>query len=185
MGIRVRALYQNSQLVLILIVAFCIGATVIGCWAVLSSNFTMPDSMVLIPPSPGLNVGCPSDLNLTFEQGMCMLLQSDSRNKISDISTFSHTVYIDLAVAWSTQLVFDTFIFLLTLMRSLHIRKERSRSIVEIILRDGSLYFAIMCIANVVNVTMLLVAKVRFRQHHNVECGVEPFLPEPIQRCHC
>ena len=66
-----------------------------------------------------------------------MSLQSDSRNKVSDISIFSHTVYIDCAVAWSAQLVFDTFIFLLTLMRSLHIRKERSRSIVEIILRDG------------------------------------------------
>ena len=68
---------------------------------------------------------------------MCTSLQSDSRSKVSDTSVFAHTIHIDLAVAWSAQLVFDTFIFLLTLMQSLRIRKERSRSIVEIILRDG------------------------------------------------
>jgi len=38
MGIRVRALYQNSQPVLILIVAFWIGATAVGCVCVPSMH---------------------------------------------------------------------------------------------------------------------------------------------------
>jgi len=48
-----------------------------------------------------------------------------------------HTVHIDLAVAWSAQLSFDIFIFLLTLVRSLRIRNERSRGTIDILLRDG------------------------------------------------
>jgi len=123
-------------------------------WAVLSSIFTPTDSRALIPqlPSPG-NVGCPSSLNLSSEQWAFSVLSASMRVDILQERVyvtpirfqkrsfwqlfFSPTVHKDLAVAWSTQLVFDTFIFLLTLMRSLHIRKERSRSIVEIILRDG------------------------------------------------
>ena len=61
-----------------------------------------------------------------------------SLQKLSfDISVFTHTTHIDLAIAWSAQLVFDIFIFLLTFMRSLRFRTERGRSIVEILLRDG------------------------------------------------
>ena len=64
-----------------------------------------------------------------------MSLQSHCRSKSFDISVFTHTVHIDLAVAWSAQLTFGTFISILTLMRSLRIRKASlSRSIVEIIL---------------------------------------------------
>ena len=70
-------------------------------------------------------------------RGVCRSHQSDSRTKVTDTSVFTHTILIDLAVAWSVQLLFDIFIFLLTLMRSLYIRKEGSRGIIEILLRDG------------------------------------------------
>ncbi|KIM64880.1 hypothetical protein SCLCIDRAFT_599807 [Scleroderma citrinum Foug A] len=63
-----------------------------------------------------------------------------------------------MAVAWSGQFTFDFFIFLFTLLLSLHIRQERSWSISNILLRDGSLYFAVMGSVNVVNVTVLLAA---------------------------
>ncbi|KIM63142.1 hypothetical protein SCLCIDRAFT_1214447 [Scleroderma citrinum Foug A] len=135
MAMRVRALYRNSRPILILILVFWFVGAVVSCWAVLSSIFTTSGQMVFIPPlpSPG-DVGCPSGLKLGYKQGLY------------------------LALAWSAQLVFDTFIFLLTLMRSLRIWRERSRSIIEILLRDGSLYFAIMCAANVANVIVLLAA---------------------------
>ena len=42
-----------------------------------------------------------------------------------------------VVAAWSGQLIFDMFIFLLTLIRSLRIRKHQSRSISDILLRDG------------------------------------------------
>ncbi|KAL4075681.1 hypothetical protein J3A83DRAFT_4186544 [Scleroderma citrinum] len=60
------------------------------------------------------------------------------------------------AAAWTGQLVFDFVVFLLTLIRSLQIRKERSQSIIDIFLRDGSLYFAVMCGANIANIIILL-----------------------------
>ena len=45
-----------------------------------------------------------------------------------------------MAVVWGRQLVFDMTIFLLTLIRSLRIRREGSLGIVNILLRDG-VYF--------------------------------------------
>jgi len=54
------------------------------------------------------------------------------------MSVFPRTTHIlGFAVAWSAQLVFDIFIFLLTLMRSLHFRKEGGRGVGDILLRDG------------------------------------------------
>ena len=43
-----------------------------------------------------------------------------------------------MAVAWSGQFTFDFFIFLFILLLSLHIRQERSWSISNILLRDGT-----------------------------------------------
>ena len=42
-----------------------------------------------------------------------------------------------MAIAWSGQLLYDFVIFLLTLVGSLRMRKEGSRSITDILLRDG------------------------------------------------
>ena len=47
MGIRVRALYQNSQPVLVLIVAFWIGTTVIGCVRVPSMHDPLPTTDIV------------------------------------------------------------------------------------------------------------------------------------------
>ena len=46
----------------------------------------------------------------------------------------------DIAAAWGGQLIFDVCIFILILVQSLHIRRERSRSISNILLQDG-MYF--------------------------------------------
>lgn len=45
--------------------------------------------------------------------------------------------HIDVAIVWSTQIALDALIFLLTLIQSLRIRKEGSRNIIDILLRDG------------------------------------------------
>ncbi|KIM64893.1 hypothetical protein SCLCIDRAFT_600225 [Scleroderma citrinum Foug A] len=66
--------------------------------------------------------------------------------------------HTDIAIAWSGQLLYDFVIFLLTLVGSLRMRNEGSRSVTDILLRDGSMYFAVMCAANVANVTVLLAA---------------------------
>ena len=48
-----------------------------------------------------------------------------------------HVLCTDIAIAWSGQLGFDMFIFFLTLVRSLRFRSEQSRSVSDILLRDG------------------------------------------------
>ncbi|KAL4068469.1 hypothetical protein V8B97DRAFT_1918589 [Scleroderma yunnanense] len=134
MTMRVYALYHNSRPVLIFLLALMFVASIIGCWAIFSNGFTPSGLTVLSVPqlqSTG-GVGCSSGAYLSSEQAVYM------------------------AAAWSGQLAFDVVVFLLTLVRSLRIRKEGSRSIVDILLRDGSLYFAVMCGANVVNIIVLL-----------------------------
>ena len=44
----------------------------------------------------------------------------------------------DLAAEWSGQLVFDLVVFLLTTMQSRRLRKSGTRSITDILLRDGT-----------------------------------------------
>ena len=43
----------------------------------------------------------------------------------------------DMVAAWSGQLIYDFVIFLLTLVRSLRIRKQPTHSITTLLLRDG------------------------------------------------
>ncbi|KAL4068471.1 hypothetical protein V8B97DRAFT_1918591 [Scleroderma yunnanense] len=62
------------------------------------------------------------------------------------------TCYV--AAVWSGQLVFDILVFLLTLVRSLQIRKESSRSIVDTLLWDDAI--RVMCGINIANITILL-----------------------------
>ncbi|KAH9983164.1 hypothetical protein BJV74DRAFT_50760 [Russula compacta] len=66
---------------------------------------------------------------------------------------------IRLATAWEAQALFDTLIFALTLARTLKMRKMHDmvisvtgRGLMDIVLRDGALYFAVMALANSVNI---------------------------------
>ena len=43
----------------------------------------------------------------------------------------------DIAIAWIGQLIFDIFVFLLTLLQTLRIRAKGRRSIADVFLRDG------------------------------------------------
>ncbi|KAH7924939.1 hypothetical protein BV22DRAFT_1129445 [Leucogyrophana mollusca] len=63
-----------------------------------------------------------------------------------------------LAAAWGGQLGFDVIIFALTLRKSWCIGPVGERALIDIVLRDGTLYFAIMTLANVGNIATLLLA---------------------------
>jgi len=58
-------------------------------------------------------------------------------NTVSDISPCVLYTHTDMAIAWSGQLLYDFVVFLFTLVGSLRMRKEGSRSITDILLRDG------------------------------------------------
>ncbi|KIM74120.1 hypothetical protein PILCRDRAFT_14678 [Piloderma croceum F 1598] len=65
---------------------------------------------------------------------------------------------IHLAIAWSGQLFFDAICFLLTLRKSFSIGRMGQRTLIDTLLRDGAVYFAIMTAANLGNILTFLLA---------------------------
>ncbi|KAF7296865.1 hypothetical protein MIND_00917800 [Mycena indigotica] len=59
-----------------------------------------------------------------------------------------------LALAWQSQLVCDILIFGLTLWRSLYHRYSLHDSLITTLIRDGSLYFAVLGLVNAANILM-------------------------------
>ncbi|KAN0136123.1 hypothetical protein V8E53_005983 [Lactarius tabidus] len=66
----------------------------------------------------------------------------------------------DAAVAWIGVLVFDSAIFSLTLYKAFTM--GRGIRLLNVIVRDGTMYFSALFIMNLANILMLLLAPVRF-----------------------
>ncbi|OCB88809.1 ABC1 domain protein [Sanghuangporus baumii] len=67
---------------------------------------------------------------------------------------------IKFATFWAGQLVFPTLIFIMTIIRVLHLRRLAPirDSILTVLLRDGIMYFLVIFVANTVNVVTYIVA---------------------------
>ncbi|KAF7304447.1 hypothetical protein HMN09_00846900 [Mycena chlorophos] len=102
-----------------------------------------------------------------FSFAVYRILGSDDENTLSPLlQSFGCPVAtarpksVRLGEAWSMMLVFDVMIFGLTLWKALRLyakhgvtsRTGRSGGLVEILLRDGSVYFALIVIANAFNI---------------------------------
>lgn len=131
MIMRVYALYERSRHVLAVLLFVVVGAIAVGTWAV-SSSPSSPSAA--LASTQELPIGCPGKGFLTSDQGL------------------------NMAAAWGGQLLFDVVVFGLTLWRSLYCRIPGKRSISDVLLRDGCLYFAVMSVANVGNIVTLLLA---------------------------
>ncbi|KIM64921.1 hypothetical protein SCLCIDRAFT_1213034 [Scleroderma citrinum Foug A] len=135
MTMRIYGLYQKNRSVLIFLLAIALCAITVGCWAIIFSHTaSSAESMSTLSLSQG-------ELASTM-----YCLYSPSRASLL------------MAVAWSGQLIFDFAVFLLTLWSSLRVRMVGNRNVTDILLRDGALYFAVMCGANAANIAVLLVA---------------------------
>ncbi|KAF7304156.1 hypothetical protein MIND_00647400 [Mycena indigotica] len=67
-----------------------------------------------------------------------------------------------LAEAWAGMLVFDVVIFALTLYKALQLhsgQQGRASGLIEILLRDGSVYFALMVLSNGANIATYTIAR--------------------------
>lgn len=62
-----------------------------------------------------------------------------------------------MAIAWSGQMAFDAIVFVLTLWRTLRVGRSGNRTLLDVLIRDGVLYFGLMTGANVANITAFLV----------------------------
>lgn len=63
------------------------------------------------------------------------------------------------AVAWGTQLIFDATVFVLTTWKLLRMESMGKRSLVDILLRDGAMYFAVMTTINVANIIVFIAGR--------------------------
>ncbi|KAI6118644.1 hypothetical protein EV401DRAFT_2197442 [Pisolithus croceorrhizus] len=124
---RVYALFMKSRRVLLFLVSVALAAIGVGCWAVLSPS---PATTRLVPVPP-LRYGC--DIPTTYEQAE------------------------NMAIAWSGQMAFDAIVFVLTLWRTLRVGRSGNRTLLDVLIRDGVLYFGLMTGANVANITAFLV----------------------------
>ncbi|KAJ6578457.1 hypothetical protein B0H19DRAFT_1253696 [Mycena capillaripes] len=93
-----------------------------------------------------------------FISAICFLLTGNDIDTLSaEIATFgcpigtSHSKGLRLAAAWSGMLVFDVTIFGLTLFKALTLKARRG-DLLTVLLRDGSVYFALMVISNACNI---------------------------------
>ncbi|KAI0293949.1 hypothetical protein BC826DRAFT_1104840 [Russula brevipes] len=128
---RIIALYNNSYTAIIGVVGFGLTLAGITSWALFGGHRSTP----IISGSPGCHF------------------------------VFSNATAFRLATAWEAQALFDAMVFALTVMRSLKMRKMHNmeisltgEGILDIFLRDGALYFAVMALTNVANILTLYFA---------------------------
>ncbi|KAI6041120.1 hypothetical protein EDC04DRAFT_2672098 [Pisolithus marmoratus] len=107
MIIRVYALYMKSRRVLLFLISVILATISVGCWAILSP---LPATARPVP-TPSLRNGCNSPT--TYEQSE------------------------RLAIAWGGQMTFDATVFVLTLWRTLRVRRLGNRTLLDIFIRDG------------------------------------------------
>ncbi|KAF9496419.1 hypothetical protein BDN71DRAFT_1588954 [Pleurotus eryngii] len=79
---------------------------------------------------------------------------------------YGHRQYIEIASEWGLLLIFDATVFVMTIRKTLPlVRNECSgnSNLWVALLRDGSIYFALLSISNLANICVLLSAPVSLR----------------------
>ncbi|KAL4075114.1 hypothetical protein V8B97DRAFT_2102911 [Scleroderma yunnanense] len=88
------------------------------------------------------------------------------------LHSISQQQALRFAAAWGGQLVFDAMTFGFTVWKLFGMESFGSRSLADILLRDGTMYFAIMTIMNIANITILLVANPNLKYLFSVPTNV-------------
>ncbi|KAI0362263.1 hypothetical protein OH77DRAFT_38378 [Trametes cingulata] len=127
--IRTYALYDRSRRILVLLIVTHLA----GALMCLVSIVTTTSPAKTSTPLPFTYKGC--DLSLTNAQG------------------------IHLALAWGAMLWFDTTIFVLTLVQALRMRRHFPGGLLEVMFRDGTIYYGIMLAANVSNIITFMITR--------------------------
>lgn len=126
LAIRIIALYHSTRRIILWVVGCGTVLTGVTFWSLVGQHATF------VPDAPG-----------------CYYVMSE-------------TTGIHLAFAWEAQAIFDALVFALTVMRTLKMRKLHNMDIslsgvglLDVLLRDGALYFAVMALANLANIFTL------------------------------
>ncbi|KAI0669046.1 hypothetical protein C8Q78DRAFT_1080899 [Trametes maxima] len=129
--IRTYALYNRSKRILALLLVTHIGGAIV-CGAFF---FTSTPPTNTSTPLPFSFSNC--DLSLTNKQA------------------------IHLTFAWSAMMWFDTTVFVLTLIQALRVRRHFPGGLLEIMLRDGTIYYGMMLTANACNIITFMANNAR------------------------
>jgi len=70
---------------------------------------------------------------------------------------------IHLASVWSCLFVFDTLVFVMTVAKAILVGRSGDRTLIKLLLRDGSTYFLVLCLANLLNILGLVFGGPFFR----------------------
>ncbi|EPQ50716.1 hypothetical protein GLOTRDRAFT_133818 [Gloeophyllum trabeum ATCC 11539] len=123
--VRTYALYERARWVLWFLCSLALGVIAVGCWAITGKHTN---------PVPIQDIGC--NTTLSSEQVI---------RKSSDIPQLPETrcrsPIPDLAIAWGGMTTFDLVIFFLTILKSLRMARIGRRTLVDVILQDGAMYF--------------------------------------------
>ncbi|KAI6142721.1 hypothetical protein BKA82DRAFT_4190067, partial [Pisolithus tinctorius] len=126
---RVYAFYNRDRRVLSLLVAMAMIPVGVTGWGLSIRPLRPPSDK--IATAPVTHAGCPDPESSV--QASC------------------------LAAAWGGQMLFDALVFILTLRKLISSHSLGKRTFTALALRDGALYFAVMTVANVPNITTFLV----------------------------
>lgn len=63
---------------------------------------------------------------------------------------------IHIGAAWGGMLVFDSVIFVMTVLKSFPLR-SKSQDLITVLLRDGTIYFSVILAANLANILILVI----------------------------
>ncbi|OBZ74515.1 hypothetical protein A0H81_05313 [Grifola frondosa] len=127
--LRTYALYGRSRGILYLLIGICCLGGIVSLWAIISVRTSQVVSYTDLIAA----TGC--DLTLTTKQGYY------------------------LAAAWSSILVFDGAVFVLTLIKALQVGRTWSGSLFKIMLRDGTIYFGVLLICYLFNILTYVLAE--------------------------
>ncbi|EIW56669.1 uncharacterized protein TRAVEDRAFT_49487 [Trametes versicolor FP-101664 SS1] len=131
MLLRTYALYGQDRRVLILLSTIIGTGGIISVWVLVAGHRTRRPTVTYAEAIA--KTGC--DLTLSQEEGY------------------------DLAIAWSSILVFDAVVFILTLLQALKAGRSLSGSYLRVMLRDGTIYFAALFVCYLSNILAYALAK--------------------------
>ncbi|KAI6006760.1 hypothetical protein EDC04DRAFT_3095582 [Pisolithus marmoratus] len=147
MTLRVYAMYGENRRILFLLLSFIGIGLGVGLWGLIIGSS--------LPTEPLQNQGC---------------LRSISQQQFVFIRLFHFTESVLIrvlfsprtpgyAALWGVQLIFDAMVFVLTVWKLLRMESMCKRSLVDVLLRDGAMYFAVVTAINVANIVIFIMGQ--------------------------
>ncbi|KIM38066.1 hypothetical protein M413DRAFT_30470 [Hebeloma cylindrosporum] len=84
----------------------------------------------------------------------------DLQSHIGCASNLSRDKAVRFGTAWAGMLVFDSLVFCMTLYKAVVLPRPNGVNILDILLRDGAIYFAVMVASNLANVLTFMLGGV-------------------------